>query len=144
MAKDKSNIFVDSNVLVALYRLDDALHQKAVELSVELDKYKPTYVTNNYCINEALTILLLRTKSLEASIKLGQMVYEGLNPWFRLLQVDKDAQRQAWDFFQQQKPTDQISFTDCTIIVHMKNQNIKQILTFDTHLEKFISSNLKL
>jgi len=144
MAENRPKIFVDSNVLVALYRLDDSLHQQAVQLAADLDKLKPLYVTNNYCINEALTILLLRTKSLEVSIRLGQLAYEKINPWFKVLQVDKHIQKEAWDLFQQQKPNDQISFADCTIIAQVRDQNITQITSFDRNLQKLTNNNLKI
>ena len=139
-----NKIFVDSNVLVALYRRDDSLHDKAVKVTQDLDKLGPIYITNNYCINEALTILLLRTKSLEASLHLGWMVYEKGNPWFKMLQVDQKIQHKSWNFFKQQKPKDQASFTDCTILTQVKSRKIKRIFSFDENLKKSASNELEI
>ena len=123
--------------MIALQRRDDTLHERAKKLARRLAKEETIFVTNNYLIAEALTVLLLRTKSLKASLNLGRMVYEEKNPWFQVCDVNIDLQKEAWRIFKSQQSSDQLSFADCTLPVLAKELGVKTIFSFDKKLKLF-------
>lgn len=137
-------IFVDSNVFIALLRKDDSLHEKARKKALDLEKTGAFFITNNYIIAEALTVLLLRTKSLKASLILGKMVYEKKNPWFKVYEIDFKLQKEAWEIFRSQKASHQLSFADCTLPVLAKHLGIKEIFSFDKKFKIFEKMGFKI
>lgn len=148
MEKDNLKLYpliaVDSNVLIALQRRDDSLHNRAKKVAKDLEKTGAIFITNNYLIAEALTVLLLRTKSLKASLNLGKIVYEKENPWFKVYEINADLQKKAWKIFKSQKPSNQLSFADCTLPVLAKHLGIKTIFSFDEKFKIFEKMGLEI
>lgn len=131
------SIVVDSNVLIALQRRDDTLYSRAKKIAKDLEKTKAVFVVNNYLIAEVLTVLFLKTKNLKAPLSFGGMVYEKKNPWFKIYEIGPASQKKAWRIFKSQKPSDRLSFVDCTLPVLAGELDIKTIFSFDKKFKVF-------
>ncbi len=123
-------VFIDTSVFVAYYNKRDVHHERAVSILKEIDAGKHGKVfTSDYVFDEAVTVVLVRTKSVEKAIKLGEHL---LKSDIDLLKVNSYVFREAWDLFKKVK----MSFTDCTNIVFMKIFGIGKIATFDEGFKK--------
>jgi len=133
MAQKVQKILIDANVFIALNYLKDSCHQKAKKIFQEVEK-KFEMVTNNYLVSETLTVLLIKTKSVEKTKSLALGFYYHPDP-FKMIQVSRLLQLKSLKIFsQQEKP--KLSFADCTLISQAKEQKIKNIFTFDANLRR--------
>lgn len=97
-SKNPQCVFLDTNVLVALYNKKDLLHQEALKIFKTLSAQKARLVVSNYVLLEIYTILSQRAGKKKA-IEFGTMVRsekpflikrvsEGLED-YQLLTLDK-------------------------------------------------------
>jgi hypothetical protein len=68
-----SNIFIDTNVFLALENADDALHQRALEVWSRFENLQPKLFTSIFILSETLTVLSLRVSKIHA-IRFGERV----------------------------------------------------------------------
>lgn len=126
-------IALDSNVLVALYKLDDSTHQKAKEITRRLHDQGDTFLVLNLVVQETATVI---------SIKVGQ---EEAKDFYRKrdriidqeIVLDSDLEELAWNIFvkQAKKGT---SFVDCANLAVIEKYKLDGILTFDEFYPKEI------
>ncbi len=122
-------IFIDTGLFLALYDVDDIYHQRSKELFKEaLTGGLGRLYTSDYIIDEAVTILLVRTKQHNVAVELGKYLIE--SPRITRLIVEDDAFIDAWIKFQSLKDK-YLSFTDCTSLTLVEKHRIKQIMSFD-------------
>lgn len=132
MAQKIQKVLIDANVFIALNWPKDSCHKQAKKLLKNIEE-KYELLTNNYLVAETLTVLLLKTKSIEKTSILANGFYHYSEP-FKMLQVSKSLQLKALKIFsKQQKPL--LSFPDCTLIAQAIDQNIKTIFTFDQNIK---------
>lgn len=117
---------LDSSVIVALFRIDDTCHQKAVEIFFRNDDF----VVNDYVISEVLTVLKVKEnfdlvqKCADFLTSTGKIEIYETQPelfWF------------AMSFFQKNK--NKLSFTD-TLLLLLSRENRIPLVTFDRELAK--------
>ena len=123
-------IFLDTSVLVAYIVNKDSNHEKAVRLIDDIiaGKYGST-VTSDYVFDETVTVVLVRTKSLESAITSGQLIKESMD----ILSVNDIVFENAWKLFKNQESA-RFSFTDCTILSLISANHIENLATFDKEL----------
>lgn len=144
--EEHDKILVDANIFIALYYSLDPHHQKVLSLIKRLQPFKIFYVTNNYIINEAITLILIRSKSLSLASNFAGKVYKQTAKWFAMYQADEFHQKETCLLFESQKKYrgEFLSFTDCTLIAQAKRQKIKTIFTFDETFRQFESEGIKI
>lgn len=131
-------IFIDSNVLVAYEVKEDSNHERAVNLIDRIAKGEfDTLFTSDYIFDETITVTLVKSKSLEKAILVGQYIMNSTE----ILKVDVESFENAWQSFKNQKNT-KLSFTDCTNISLMKDRGIHNLATFDREFKKIESINV--
>jgi uncharacterized protein len=122
-------IFIDTGPFLALYDAEDKYHQRSKELfKSALTGSLGRLYTSDYIIDEAITILLVRTKNHNEATELGKYLIE--SPRITKLSVDSDIFTEAWTKFQNLKDK-YLSFTDCTSLALVEKHRINQIMSFD-------------
>ena len=121
-------IFIDTNIFVASQNKDDDNHEKAKNLLYRIiQKQYGSAFTSDYVADEGTTLVFARTHSRrESNAFLNNMLNSG--ELFTIIYTTQDDfNSTAHEYFKQS----QLSFTDCSIIILMKNHGIKNIATFD-------------
>ena len=121
-------IILDTSFIVSYFNTRDQNHPKAVRLMKKI--HEPLCITDDI-FGEVVTVSLIRLKSLERASKIGKMLLKSS----KIINVEKTSFDSAWDIFCKQKGT-VLSFTDCTTISVMLENNIEKIATFDGDFKK--------
>ncbi len=124
-------IFLDTSVLVAYIVDRDTNHAKAVPLmkGIVSGRHGPA-ITSEYVFDETVTVVLVRSKSLDSAIKTGNLIKESM----QVLSVTSNTFEASWNRFRNQKDT-KFSFTDCTILEMVETNHIDKLATFDKEFE---------
>jgi len=129
-------VFLDTSVLVAARNVDDKNHVVAEELmrSMLRGEHGEIY-TSDYVVDEAVTLMLMRTKRLKLAIDVGEYVLR--SPRIRKLRVSEDVFDAAWERFKSlgKRP---MSFTDCTSLALMEKSGIGSIASFDSGFDGLV------
>jgi len=128
------SVFVDTNVFVAVRNADDINHERAVKLMADALKgaYGRVFTSEDYILDEAVTLALVRTRRPELAIDVGKFILA--SPRITLLIVSADMVGRAWERFQELAARG-LSFTDCTTLVLMEQYGIDYLLSFDRHFD---------
>jgi predicted nucleic acid-binding protein len=122
-------VFIDTGPFLALYDAEDVHHKRSKELiKGALTGTFGRLYTSNYIIDEALTVILVRTKQHQQAVELGKYLIE--SPRITRLNVDDDVFESAWRKFQNFKDK-ALSFTDCTSLALVEKYEVNQIMSFD-------------
>lgn len=123
-------IFADSSALVALFRLEDPNHLKALQLAKQLQGN--TGIISPYIFAETVTIISQK-EGKRQSIDAG----ETLKTEFVWTRIDEDIFNLAWKIFQGQKSKN-VSFVDCTVFALYKKGLFDKCFSFDDKFKKQI------
>ena len=121
-------IILDTSFIVSYFNTRDQNHSKAVRLMKKI--HEPLCITDDI-FGEVVTVSLIRLKSLDRASKIGEILLKSSE----MINVEKTSFDGAWNIFCKQKGT-VLSFTDCTTISVMLENNIEKIATFDGDFEK--------
>ena len=128
-------IILDTSFVVSYKIEDDTNHRKAVELMKEIAEGKyGEVIISDYIFDEAVTVILVRSKSLSLAVETGN----DLRKYANIDKIGNDILDSAWEVFSGQKDT-KFSFTDCTILSMMERKKIVHIATFDAEFRKMKS-----
>ena len=118
-------IFLDSSMFVAYWNLRDAHHEKADKLMKKIlnQEYGLPFFSD-YIFDEVVTVLLFKV-GFNIANEIGEYL---LNSELEMVAVDKDLFSKSWDFF---NTSQNLSFTDCTILAIMEEYRISKLATFD-------------
>jgi len=119
-------IFADSSYFIALVRKGDRWHDKAVNISEDLNE---SIMVSDLVVSESVTLV----GSLEGGKK-GKILYEFFADNCQIEFVDRDILGGAMETFLQYDGT--LSIADSTSIELMKKFNIKMIVSFDGDFDK--------
>lgn len=120
------SIFVDSNILIALFNHEDALHGSVQKLWKDIER-EYSFVISNFVFLETVTVLSQRRNKAVAQ-EAGREILR--NPAFRHIHVDENLQEESWRIFQETENKN-VSFVDCSTIALMQFKDISKLLTFD-------------
>lgn len=127
------DILLDADVLVALAKVDDTNHKKAIQLSNTLQQKGTTFFVSPFTIAEAATVLSHKI-SQEAAKKFLKQI-RGLN--LSLLELPQKEQHLADEWFlkQTKKGT---SYFDCYNMALMERykKQLEAIFSFDSIYKK--------
>jgi len=97
-----------------------------------------TAYTSDYVFDEAVTAALIRTRRVDLAIKLGKLILgskeDSIPSLARLIRVDERIFTKAWMVFKVGR-YEGLSFTDHTILAHLKDLNIDALMSFDSDFD---------
>lgn len=125
-------IFVDSSFFIALILENDQWHDKALKLIPELEKSKK--IVSGLIISEAVTIVGSR-----AGGKAGKMIYDTIKDNCKIFDSDLSHYDSAIYTFLKYDGT--LSLADSLSVEIMKNNNISEIVSFDSDFDKINGIN---
>jgi hypothetical protein len=122
-------LFVDTSAWLALNDKNDQYHNKAIKKSSEIRKHKIGLLTSEYIIDESITLIRYRV-SYNAAVIFGDSLLS--SSIVTIVDVTNEDRLKAWEIFKKYEDKD-LSFTDCTSFVLMKNLRLQKAFTFDEH-----------
>jgi predicted nucleic acid-binding protein len=134
------SVFVDTGVFFAHHDTDADRHEQAVTAFDELlnGEYGQPY-TNDYVLDETLTLTRARTGSFEAADTVSGRIL-GDDPFphvFEMIHVEPDDVRASLETFRRYDDHD-LSFTDATIVTLCESRGIDAVLSFDTDFDGLV------
>ena len=125
-------IILDSSFLISFENELDINHQKALKLMEKISNNTfGQAVITDYIFGEIVTITSIKSKNHTKALFLGDKLIESM----QIFSTTKEVFNLAWDIFKKQSNT-QLSFTDCSILSLMRNEEVSNIATFDKDFEK--------
>jgi predicted nucleic acid-binding protein len=134
MPTDRS-IFVDSWALLALANKRDHWHQVAAKGYGSIKKNGYFMATSDYILDEVITTLFNRV-NFDGALKFVEaLLLDAKADQIRLERIDEDRFNYAWLLRNVYRDKPDISFTDLTSFVLMRELDISRVFTGDHHLE---------
>lgn len=125
----RREVFVDTSGFYALLVKDDDQHQRAAKLLRDAEKNRRRFITTDYVLDEAVTLLNARGHTGLVGFLLSATLRSQA---CRIEWTDPERFSQTSDFVL--KRLDQRwSFTDCLSFVVMKQLRLREALTKDGH-----------
>lgn len=121
----KQDLFIDTNLICALYNSKDSLYLKAQGIKHLLDIYNP--IISNFILLEAYTVLSQRI-SKKFSVDFGNNVSK--DRIFTVIWIDRKLEEEVWDIFASIKDKN-FSYVDASILAVIKKEKISHLLSFD-------------
>jgi predicted nucleic acid-binding protein len=122
-------LFVDTSAWLALNDKNDQYHRKAVSMSSAIKRQKIELITSEYIFDESITLIRYRVSHKAAVIFGDSLLNSGI---VRIEDVTNEIRVKAWDIFKRYGDKE-LSFTDCTSFVLMKDLSLHKAFTFDEH-----------
>ncbi|MHB8481483.1 MAG: type II toxin-antitoxin system VapC family toxin [Nitrospiria bacterium] len=127
-------IYLDTSFLFAFYNRTDRYHRKAHQFFQEIiSQQQVGWAYTDYIFDELLTLILIRNKDKTKAIFTGKSLLNSQT--IQLFYLKPETINRSWNLFAKYRDK-QWSFTDCTSIVFMKENNISRITTFDSHFKE--------
>ncbi len=130
------SVFLDTGFIVALTNKRDS-NNKQASATLELIKEGKLghLFTSTFVFDELVTHILVRQNHSKA-LEIGQSI---LDSDITMLGVAPTKFDESWKLFKDKK---NLSFTDCTIVKLMEENNIKNLATFDKGFKQFKEINV--
>jgi predicted nucleic acid-binding protein len=123
-------VFVDTGAWFAQFVPGDPDHARVMSW---IDANNEPLLTTDYCVDEALTLLVARRR-LPRALQLGRAVFQ--RSAVNLHYVSPQQIHRAWILFQQRAAAGW-SFTDCTSKIVIDDLEIKTAVALDDHFRQF-------
>jgi uncharacterized protein len=123
-------VFVDTSAWFALFVPTDPDHTR---IRAWLAGNREPLITSDYCVDETLTLLLVRREPVRA-MEAGRELFE--RDLARIQFVSPEQILRAWIVFQQRAASGW-SFTDCTSFVLINELRIPTAAAVDAHFHQF-------
>ena len=131
-------ILLDSSFIIAIFRKNDPLHQRAIENKEILDN--DCYISNGI-VSEVITILGQKTKD----IALVRLVYNYMKDNFTIIN-ESDINMYSGNVFaifeKYNKNKFKLGFIDCSEVVIYEYYNLDYVASFDEEFKLFDEINL--
>jgi predicted nucleic acid-binding protein len=125
-------IFVDTSAWLALHDKNDQYHNKAVAKSLEIKKQRLELITSEYIFDESTTLIRYRI-SHSAAVLFGDSLIN--SSIVSIIDITEDVRLKAWEIFKKYDDKE-LSFTDCTSFILMKELKLHRAFTFDEHFKQ--------
>lgn len=126
-----NNIFIDTDAIVALARIDDTNHEKAVELQKSINKNEAKLYISSFAVGEIITVLSQKS-SVNVAVKVGKEIMDGN---IIVIYITNGQMKKALKKFTKQTSKNS-RFTDIANMVLMDELKINTIFSFDQHYPK--------
>ena len=131
-------ILLDSSFIIAIFRKNDPLHQRAIENKEILDN--DCYISNGI-VSEVITILGQKTKD----IALVRLVYNYMKDNFTIINesdINMYSDNVFAIFVKYNKNKFKLGFIDCSEVVIYEYYNLDYVASFDEEFKLFDEINL--
>lgn len=125
-------LFVDTSAWLALNDKNDQYHNRAVAKISDIKKFRIELFTSEYVIDESITLIRYRI-SHQAAVTFGDSLLQ--SSIVSIIDVTQEDRLKAWEVFKRYGDKE-LSFTDCTSFVLMRNLKIHKAFTFDEHFKQ--------
>lgn len=125
-------LFVDTSAWLALNDRNDQYYSKAAAKSVEIKRHRIELITSEYVLDESITLIRYRVSHQAAVIFGNSLLNSNI---VRVEDVSAEDRFKAWEMFKKFEDKE-LSFTDCTSFVLMKNLRLQKAFTFDEHFRQ--------
>ena len=126
------SVILDTSFLIALNNAKDINHKSALSLKFRLKSKELGQVfISDYIFDEFVTFLRAKSFSENAIKEVGDALLAEEDIEF--LKVDTSVFLQSWELF---KKSNNLSFTDCTIITLANEFGIKNVASFDSGFDR--------
>ncbi len=123
---------MDTSAWLALNDRNDQYYKQA-EIKISLvKKQKIELVTSEYIFDESITLIRHRVSHRYAVIFGNSLLNSNM---VEIVDVNADCRLKAWEMFNKYEDKE-LSFTDCTSFVLMKNMRLHKAFTFDEHFRQ--------
>ena len=126
----KQKLFVDTNVLCAIYNPQDSQHVKAQKIIPLIQEYNP--IVSNFILLETYTILSQRI-SKNFAIDFGNGVYK--DHVFTVIWISRQIEDDTWRTFTSIKDKN-FSYVDASILAVIRKERITHLISFDEYFKK--------
>ena len=135
-----SKYFFDANFIIAIFREIEVNNELAISKCEELLSNHECYISNAV-FNEVITVLTMRIKDLDLTIKAHYFMKDNL---IILNEFGvSNFNENVFEIFKKiNEKTFKVSFTDCSIVFLYKYYNLDYIVTFDKNFKLFDDINL--
>jgi uncharacterized protein len=130
-----SALFIDTWGWVALGCPRDSKHHEVSKLYRTLQGQKRSIFTSDYILDETITLLFRREVYADALRFFTGILKSAEEKFITIERISADRFAEAWKLRQRFQDKLDISFTDLTSMIVMKERQIKQILTEDEHFQ---------
>jgi predicted nucleic acid-binding protein len=127
-----ADVFVDTSGFFALWNAGDRYHAQAVRLHQELIRKRRRFVTTEYVVDEAVTLLLLRHSHGAAADFLDTVERSEA---LRLEWISPERFHAGAVLFRKHKDKEW-SFTDCVTFAVMRELRVRDAFTADHHFKQ--------
>lgn len=128
-----NKLLIDSSFIIALFRRNDSLHQKAIKNKEILEN--DCYISNGI-LSEVITIIGQKTKD----IGLVRLVYNYMKDNFTLInesEINMYNDNVFAIFEKYNKNKFRIGFIDCSQVVICKHYDLDYVVSFDDEFKQF-------
>ena len=129
-------IFIDTWGWVALGSARDSKHHEVSKLYRTLRAEKRPMFTSDYILDETVTLLFRREVYADALRFITGILKSAEEKFITIERISSDRFAEAWKLRQRFQDKPDISFTDLTSMIVMKERHIKQVLTEDVHFQQ--------
>jgi len=126
-------IFVDAHGWIALKHRGDHFFADAQKLNQTLLLAKAIFVTTNFVLDEAYTVLRARAGH-HVAVEFGEEIR--VSQVTSIVHISPELETEAWEMFKKYNRKLNWSFTDCTSFVVMKHLRITEAFTNDHHFQQ--------
>lgn len=128
-------IFIDSWAFLALANRRDADHQNAICSYDMIEERECSMVTSDYVLDEVITSLFKKVNFDGAQRFVEALLLDIKEEKIRLERIDEGRFNYAWMLRSVYRDKPDISFTDPTSFVLMRDADISRVFTKDRHFE---------
>lgn len=130
-------ILIDTGVLAAFFNKRDTRHKRARELMNHLRQGDyGTGIISDYILDETVTLLYVRSKRPDLSIKVGELIINGKLGQF--IPLNADLVMKTWGLYQKYVHNG-LSFTDCSLIALGHFLDVREILSFSEEFQGILN-----
>ncbi len=124
------SVFIDSGVWIAAYNTRDAHHNAGKKIiSAVSEGLLGQVAISDYIFDEIVTYIRKKIGSIASTTVAEKMLN---SPHINILRVDESVFNAAFHIF---KMYDTLSFTDATVVVLVKNLQIRHLISFDSQFD---------
>jgi predicted nucleic acid-binding protein len=125
-------IYIDTGAFLARYMNRDQYHQRAIAGWRRLGESGQRCFTSNLVLSETLTLLARRAGYPFAAQRARHIFSSEILTILRSSNEDEYEALELFEKFADQK----VSFTDCISFVLIRQKNLKDVFSFDSHFER--------
>ena len=125
-------LFVDTSAWLALNDRNDQYYSRAAAKSTDIKRHRIELITSEYIIDVSITLIRYRVSHQAAVIFGNSLLNSNI---VRIEDVTAEDRFKAWEMFKKFEDKE-LSFTDCTSFVLMKNLRLQKAFTFDDHFRQ--------